>query len=183
VFIGFFICVPVFRADVEDCLRRLARDNTQLLFNHIFDLPVRRAGASVLAKLPLPATPLPREKHVPVPKAMTRWERFAKTKDIQKRKRSRMIWDESVKTWKPRYGYERANDESAEWVVELPDHGAIPAMTSDAFNDKKQSKKDRVAKNRKNQLGNVARTQKEQRAQKPSYKVPVPKKSKRKGRK
>lgn len=43
---------------------------------------------------------------------------FAKTKGIQKRKRGRMVWDEKEQTWKPRYGYKRANDESNEWVLE-----------------------------------------------------------------
>ena len=31
---------------------------------------------------------------VPKPKAMTKWEKYAKVKGIQNKKKSRMIWDE-----------------------------------------------------------------------------------------
>lgn len=42
--------------------------------------------------------------------AETRWDRFAKEKGIMGSKRSRMMWDDEMKEWKPRHGYKRAND-------------------------------------------------------------------------
>ena len=57
------------------------------------------------ATLPPPVTRLPRAKPLPAPKAMTRWEAYAKEKGITKRKRDRMIFDEEMQEWRPRYGY------------------------------------------------------------------------------
>lgn len=48
---------------------------------------------------------MPREKHVPVAKPMTRWQKFALEKGITKQKRERMVWDEDKKEWRPRHGY------------------------------------------------------------------------------
>lgn len=42
--------------------------------------------------------------------AETRWDRFAKEKGITGSKRSRMMWDDDLKEWRPRHGYKRAND-------------------------------------------------------------------------
>ena len=48
----------------------------------------------------------PREKPLPKKKAMTKWEAFAKQKGINaKKKKSRMVWCEVTKSWKPRWGY------------------------------------------------------------------------------
>jgi len=55
-------------------------------------------------KLPPVKTVFPRHKKIPEQKALTKWERFAKEKGIQKTKRSRMVFDEITKTWVPRWG-------------------------------------------------------------------------------
>jgi regulator of ribosome biosynthesis len=55
--------------------------------------------------LPAPTTTLPREKPLPKPKEETRWEKFAKEKGIVKRKRERMVFDETAQEWKPRFGF------------------------------------------------------------------------------
>ena len=48
----------------------------------------------------------PREKPLPKKKPMTKWEAFAKQKGINaKKKKSRMVWCEVTKSWKPRWGY------------------------------------------------------------------------------
>lgn len=47
-------------------------------------------------------------KPLPPPKKETRWEKFAKEKGIQNRKRARMLWDEEAQEWRPRWGYGRA---------------------------------------------------------------------------
>ena len=67
---------------------------------------------------------MPREKPLPKKKELTKWEAFAQTKGIfwnlkikrakenlginAKKKKSRMVWDEKTKSWKPRWGYMRA---------------------------------------------------------------------------
>uniref|UniRef100_A0A3B3D9P2 Ribosome biogenesis regulatory protein n=1 Tax=Oryzias melastigma TaxID=30732 RepID=A0A3B3D9P2_ORYME len=79
----------------EDFLRALARDNTQLLINEIWKLPTERVEEAIVAKLPEPATRLPREKPPPKPKPPTKWEQFAKLKGIQKKKKTNMVWDET----------------------------------------------------------------------------------------
>ena len=71
-----------------------------------------------LAHLPPPSTVLPREKPIPKPRPPTKWEQFAQKKGIEKRKRSKVEWDEASQEWKRRYGYKRANDESAVPVME-----------------------------------------------------------------
>ena len=42
--------------------------------------------------------------------AETRWDRFAKEKGITGSKRSRNVWDDDMKEWRPRHGFKRAND-------------------------------------------------------------------------
>ncbi len=54
--------------------------------------------------LPKATTAFPRHKKIPEQQALTKWERFAKEKGIQKTKRSRMVFDEITKTWVPRWG-------------------------------------------------------------------------------
>ncbi|XP_070709051.1 ribosome biogenesis regulatory protein homolog [Pempheris klunzingeri] len=141
----------------EDFLRSLARDNTQLLINEIWKLPTERVEEVIVAKLPEPATPLPREKPPPKPKPPTKWEEFAKLKGIQKKKKTNLVWDETAKEWKRRWGYKRANDGTKEWLIEVPET-ADP--NEDQFAKRVKAKKERVAKNEFNRLKNIARAQK-----------------------
>lgn len=55
-------------------------------------------------KLPEQITIFPRQKSIPKEKTQTRWEKFSKEKGIEKKKRGRMVWDENVKDWVPRWG-------------------------------------------------------------------------------
>lgn len=107
--------------------------------------------------MPDGTTIIPREKPVPKPKPETKWEKYAKVKGIQKRKKSRMVWDEKAKDWKPRWGYERANDEQDDWVLEVPEN-ADPM--EDQFEKRAKAKKERVAKNELQRLRNLARANK-----------------------
>jgi regulator of ribosome biosynthesis len=108
----------------NDFLRELSRDNAQLLINHIFQLPSKRVDAVIKAELPKAQTLLPREHPIPKAKPPTKWETFAKLKGIKKQKRSFKVWDEQTKTWKPRHGYQRADDNTvaASWLEEISDH-------------------------------------------------------------
>ncbi|XP_078072400.1 ribosome biogenesis regulatory protein homolog [Mustelus asterias] len=146
-----------FRQDPEQFLRSLARDNTQLLLNAVWQLPSERLEQTIVAKLPQPSTRIPREKALPKPRPPTRWEEFAKLKGIQKRKKSNLVWDKEKKEWRRRWGYKRANDQTKEWVIEVPE-SADP--NEDQFTKRRTDKKERVAKNELNRLRNIARAQK-----------------------
>jgi regulator of ribosome biosynthesis len=138
-------------------LKELTRDNTQLLVNKIWQLPVEKTDGMVVAELPTPTTVLPREKPIPKPKAPTTWEMFAKAKGIKNRKRSRMVFDEASQEWKPRWGYKRINDPKDQWMVEVPDK-ADPH--EDYFEKQAEEREEKVAKNEYKRLKNVARAQK-----------------------
>lgn len=114
-------------------------------------------GTTVLAELPAPEFHLPREKPVPVTKSLTRWERFAKERGIQNRKKSRFVYSEELKQWVPRHGYkseknQMLNKETGDWVLEVPAN-ADPYECQ--FEKRKQDKKERVDKNEKRQRRNA----------------------------
>ncbi|XP_072323751.1 ribosome biogenesis regulatory protein homolog [Scyliorhinus torazame] len=146
-----------FRQDPEEFLRSLARDNTQLLVNAIWQLPSERQNEAIVAKLPQPTTRIPREKALPKTRPPTRWEEFAKLKGIQKKKKSNLAWDKEKKEWRRRWGYKRANDETKDWVIEVP---ATADPNEDQFAKRVTAKKERVAKNELSRLRNIARAQK-----------------------
>jgi len=50
-------------------------------------------------------------------------------KGINKRKRGRMVWDEEAKEWKPRWGYKRANDNTKDWCIEVPEQSGKHCVT------------------------------------------------------
>lgn len=143
--------------DAEEHIKAVARENAQLLFNRIFSLPTEKAEVGILAVLPPATTKIPREKPVPKPKAPTRWELFRQVKGIQKRKKERLVWDENSQEWKPRYGSHRANNEEDDWVIEAKD-GDDPDV--DPFEKRAEEKKEKIAKQKKNELRNRARGEK-----------------------
>ena len=53
-----------------------------------------------------------------MPRPPTKWETFAAQKGIVKKKRSKLTFDEGEQTWKRRYGYQKAGDESAVPIIE-----------------------------------------------------------------
>lgn len=81
------------RNDKENYLLSLARDNVQLLLNEIWQLPTERVEECIVAKLPAPAFVLPRQRKCPVAKPLTKWEKFAKEKGIQKKKKDKKVFD------------------------------------------------------------------------------------------
>ena len=144
-------------SDNETFLKNLARDNVQLLFNKIWELPIERVDNVIVCNLPSVTTVLPREKKIPKPKPPTKWEKFAKERGIHNKKRGRMIFDEESSTWKPRFGYKRGNDDTKEWCVEVPEN-ADP--NEDQFEKRDTAKKERVAKNELQRLRNIGRNSK-----------------------
>ncbi|KAI8637921.1 RRS1-domain-containing protein [Parasitella parasitica] len=132
----------------------LTRDNTQLIVNELFKLPVTSADAGVLAQLPGRVSVLPREKPLPKDKPLTRWEKFAKTKGIQNKKRDRMVYDEDTGEYTPRWGYKGAKPEGTlehDWLLPVPDHGD---PMEDQYAKVREEKKGRSEKNTKRQRRN-----------------------------
>jgi len=82
---------------------------------------------------------------VPLPKPPTKWEEYQRMKGITKRKRSRLVFDDNLGEFKPRWGYQRANDDKQEWVIEAKD-GDDDNAESDPFLRKRQAKKEKVDK-------------------------------------
>lgn len=139
--------------EVETVLHKTSTHNAQLLFDRLFALE-KVSGKSVV-KLPEPITKLPRQKPAPAPKVETKWDKYAKDKGIQNKKRDRMVWDEDSKTWKPRWGYKAMTDtDEKNWIIEYKqkdDH------TADMFEKRREDKKLRVLKNQKQQVNNKLR--------------------------
>ncbi|XP_029447258.1 ribosome biogenesis regulatory protein homolog [Rhinatrema bivittatum] len=139
-----------------DFLRTLARGNTQLLVNRLWQVPSERVQETVVVRLPEPALRLPREKPPPRARPPTRWEEFAKLKGIRKRKRGNLVWDEAHGEWRRRWGYQRANDDTKDWLIEVP---ATADPAEDQFAKRLRAKKERVARNELSRLRNIARSQ------------------------
>jgi len=152
--------VASLRSNPNAYLKTLARDNTQLLLNRVWSLPFERLDDVVVTKLPTPTFLLPREKPAPKPKALTKWQTYAKDKGITKRKKTKLVWDEIVNAWVPRFGYQRAAAEhEKDWVLEVP---ANADPFEDQFEKKTEAKSERVAKNELQRLKNIARARKVQ---------------------
>lgn len=147
-----FILITCNSSKKNEYLKSLSRDNTQLLFNQIFKLPVESTDAGLLAKLPEKTYVLPREKPLPKPKPMTRWEKFAQTKGIQKHKKERMVFDEATGEYAPTWGYAGGKkDKTKDWLLEVP--GNADPM-EDQYAKQSDEKKERVDKNKKRQKRN-----------------------------
>uniref|UniRef100_A0A2I3HFZ1 Ribosome biogenesis regulatory protein n=1 Tax=Nomascus leucogenys TaxID=61853 RepID=A0A2I3HFZ1_NOMLE len=122
-------------------------------------LPTERGEEAIVARLPEPTTRLPREKPLPRPRPLTRWQQFARLKGIRPKKKTNLVWDEVSGQWRRRWGYQRARDDTKEWLIEVPGN-ADPL--EDQFAKRIQAKKERVAKNELNRLRNLARAHKMQ---------------------
>jgi Ribosome biogenesis regulatory protein (RRS1) len=146
-----------YKSDRERCLLAESRDATQLLFNKIFAQPTRRLpnGEGIVAELPGARTRLPRQKPVPELAPATPWQEFAKIRGIQNNaKRDRLVWDDTVKEWRPRYGRNRANTVDNDWVIEAKETDEVG---SDPWIEARRAKRERVAKQRKQESKNATR--------------------------
>jgi len=103
-------------------LLKQTRDNVQLLVNKIFGLQREDTEEGPTAMIPLEeGFRLPRTRPIPKVKPETRWEKFMKERRMEKRKRSRLIFDETSGDWKPRYGFNsgKQNEERANGIMEV----------------------------------------------------------------
>lgn len=83
---------------------------------------------------------------------MTRWEKFAQIKGIQKKKKERMVIDEATGEYAPRWGYGGGKkDKTKDWLLEVP--GNVDPM-EDQYAKLREEKKERVDKNKKRQKRN-----------------------------
>ncbi|KAK5966115.1 Ribosome biogenesis regulatory protein [Trichostrongylus colubriformis] len=140
--------------DASEKLLLRARNNAQFLFNKIWELDRKTVEDAVLAILPKSSFILPREKKIPEKKEPTKWEKYAAEKGLKKKKKSKKVFDEATKEWKPTYGFKRGNDNTKDWLIEIPDN-ADP--NKDYFAERVEKKKERVAKNETQRLKNLAR--------------------------
>ena len=144
----------------EDISRKCLERGTkalQALAERLFKLPSTPEKIGRLVKLPSPLIQLPREKPLPKPRPPTKWEIFAQRKGIQKRKRSKLEFNEQTDDWRRRYGYKRVRDENDIPIIEAK---ASDEVGSDPFAQRLNEKKSRVAKQEKNQLENLKRAAK-----------------------
>lgn len=136
----------------------LTRDNTQLLLNGIWELETERLDENIVAKLPKPGFALPRARKLPEPKALTKWETFAKAKGLKKTPKDKKVWDDELRKWVPTFGYQKFKaDREKNWMIEVPKN--VDPMT-DMFQKKKDAKDERVAKNEINRMRNIAKARK-----------------------
>jgi regulator of ribosome biosynthesis len=144
-----------FASDRNSYVTELGRENVQLLLNRIFSLPsepiIGEPGR--LVRLPPPSTPLPRAKPLPKPKEPTKWEKFAAAKGITKQKKGRMEWDENKEVYAPRWGFNRANNDSDQVIIE---HKEGDDPNTDPWTRMRQEKKARIEKNEKQHNRNLS---------------------------
>lgn len=146
-----------YKENRDEYIKNTMRDNMQLLVNDLWQVPIERHDNTVVAKLPEPKTIVPREKPLPKPKPLTKWQKFAQSKGIVKQKKSKFVWDDAKQEWGRRYGFKKANDDSKPWLIEVPVN-ADP--NEDQFAKRTAAKKERVAKNEFQRLKNIARANK-----------------------
>eukprot|EP01025_Chloroclados_australasicus_P059106 TRINITY_DN7462_c0_g2_i2.p1 TRINITY_DN7462_c0_g2~~TRINITY_DN7462_c0_g2_i2.p1 ORF type:complete len:384 (+),score=52.72 TRINITY_DN7462_c0_g2_i2:18-1169(+) len=147
-----------FKDNPEAACLDAATGATQSLIKRLFSLPTEAAPMGRIAKLPEPITKLPRAKPVPAKRPMTKWEKFAQAKGIVKRKKSKLVWDETSQSWKRRWGYKKANDQQQVPIIEA---GPDDKVGEDPFEKMQSDKKARVQKQERQQLKNLQYTMKE----------------------
>ncbi|KAJ2000937.1 Rhodanese- sulfurtransferase [Coemansia thaxteri] len=149
----------------DSYLRELSREGAQLMVNELFSLPTTVDEDSVYATLPKVRTVLPREKPAPKEKPMTRWEKFAKIKNIQNKKKSRVVYDEEQGEWRPRFGFKGVNnDDQKPWLIEVPGN-ADPY--EDQYQARREEKKERIDKNKRRQQRNFEESVATEKGMKP----------------
>ncbi|CAF1868424.1 unnamed protein product [Brassica napus] len=139
----------------EELVKECVTEGTKLvqaIADTLFNLPSTETNDGPLVQLPPPTTKLPREKHLPRPKPPTKWEEFALKKGIQKRKKDKIVYDETTDKFKRRHGYDRVNDDNDIPIIEAK---ASDEPGEDPFAMRLDDKKKRVGKQEKNRLENL----------------------------
>lgn len=88
-----------YRSEQEAYLTCETRNNVQLLINKLFELPMKNEDGYMYVDLPEPRYNLPREKPLPTPKPLTKWQKFAIEKGIKKTPKPKATWDEILQVY------------------------------------------------------------------------------------
>ncbi|KAF3581659.1 hypothetical protein DY000_02029108 [Brassica cretica] len=172
---------PSSRSFVKECVTEGTK-LVQAIADTLFNLSSTETSDGPLVQLPPPSTKLPRERHteqnlfgrpvrgfvksfecitsmltffvslLPRPKPPTKWEEFALKKGIQKRKKDKIVYDETTDQFKRRHGYDRVNDDNDIPIIEAK---ASDEPGEDPFAKRLDDKKKRVGKQEKNRLQNL----------------------------
>lgn len=94
MFIFLYLYFDVYRSDQEAYLKSETRNNVQLVLNKLFELPIKNEDGYMYVDLPEPRYNLPREKPLPTPKPLTKWQKFAIEKGIKKTPKPKATWDD-----------------------------------------------------------------------------------------
>ncbi len=106
-------------------------------------------------KLPEKTLQFPRQKPIPKPKPMTKWEKFRVLKGLRPRKkRTRFVYDEITQKWVPRYGSKGIKQIQDDATGVIEDNTGIPLAERDPFDERKQDKKLRVEKQNLREMRN-----------------------------
>lgn len=105
--------LPTVPADLEQSLAETARDGAQALINQLLTTcPISSTPDGVTLSLPAPTTALPREKPLPTPKPLTKWQKFAAKKGIApktREQRRNITYDEEDGAYRPKWGFGAMN--------------------------------------------------------------------------
>ncbi|WVF67016.1 hypothetical protein IAT40_001759 [Kwoniella sp. CBS 6097] len=143
-----------YSGNLESHLLALTLTSTQALIASLFTLPTTPSNSGPITSLPAPVTLLPREKPLPKPKPLTKWERFANAKGISHKKKERDVWDEERQEWVARWGKGGKNkDKEEQWLHEVK---AGEEADQDPAKTARTERKARIAKNLKQQAANIA---------------------------
>lgn len=88
-----------YRSNQESYLTSETRNNVQLLINKLFELPMKNVEGYMYVDLPEPRYNLPREKPLPTPKPLTKWQKFAIEKGIKKTPKPKTTWDDILQVF------------------------------------------------------------------------------------
>ncbi|AFN83566.1 hypothetical protein EROM_081500 [Encephalitozoon romaleae SJ-2008] len=105
-----------------------------------------RRGSDLVFALPEPTMILPRQhlkEHTE-----TRWERFARSKGIKKKKKSQIVYDKEIGDYVPRYGPHSKKNRILKAAVKEGE------VTLSAL---RRQKKNNIEKNEANRLANISR--------------------------
>jgi hypothetical protein len=150
----------------EIAITTAVTENTQRLIHELFSncpIEILDEGVGPVAVLPKQITRLPRQQHVPRPKPLTRWQKFALAKGISKKNKESKVFDESTGEFVPRWGPKslKKTHMDKEWLIEAK---KTDDPTKDLFEERDLKKKKKVLQNKISQASNATRAAYEEEA-------------------
>ncbi|KAF0979979.1 hypothetical protein FDP41_001132 [Naegleria fowleri] len=144
---------------LQQSLLESARENTQLLVNHLFQLEnIKQEDTGLFAELPDPIFRLPREKPCPKKRELTRFEQFMAEKGLRirgKNEREKLVYDEVHDEFRPRFGWGKANNaDETDWIIPAKEGDE---QHEDPFLARQIEKREKKKKQLKNQVTNIGK--------------------------